>query len=322
MPIKIGFPRGLVYYEYYPFWEAFFSALGAEIIVSGETNKKIVDQGVKITVDEACLPVKTFHGHVESLKGRTDFLFLPRCISMNKREYNCPKMLGLTDMVRNSISDLPPLIDIVLNKRKGPIFNLREVYRAGRFLTSNPIRIFFAYRRGIIRQKEVWEKIRKEKVLPSKVFGAKRKQFMNREGKRGLRIALIGHPYMIYDGYVNMGLIDKLESFGVQVYTPEMFVDEKVSAAAKRHLPRHMFWTFGTRFIGSALYLLERKEIDGIIFVMSFGCGLDSFISDLLERRVREIPYTVLTLDEHTGQAGIDTRIEAFVDMVRRREAG
>jgi len=55
---------------------------------------------------------------------------------------------------------------------------------------------------------------------------------------------------------------------------------------------------------------------------MSFGCGVDSFVCDLIERRVRktkDVPFIILTLDEHSGQAGMDTRLEAFIDMVRWR---
>jgi predicted nucleotide-binding protein (sugar kinase/HSP70/actin superfamily) len=56
---------------------------------------------------------------------------------------------------------------------------------------------------------------------------------------------------------------------------------------------------------------------------MSFGCGVDSFVCDLAERKVRrsrDMPFIILTIDEHSGEAGLDTRLEAFVDMIRWRK--
>jgi len=55
--MRIGIPKGLLYCKYHPFFETFFSALGAEIVTSGDTNKNIMDMGVKTCVDEACLPL-------------------------------------------------------------------------------------------------------------------------------------------------------------------------------------------------------------------------------------------------------------------------
>ena len=92
---KIGYPRGLLYYEYYPFWGSFFNNLDVEVISSIKTNKEILDSGIENCVDEACLPVKIFHGHVSSLRDKVDYIFIPKYVSLYKREYNCPKHLGI-----------------------------------------------------------------------------------------------------------------------------------------------------------------------------------------------------------------------------------
>jgi predicted nucleotide-binding protein (sugar kinase/HSP70/actin superfamily) len=77
MAIKIGIPRSLFYYRLFPLWESFFEELGAELVVSDITSRKILDDGVKSCVDEACLPVKLFHGHVINIKDKVDYLFIP-----------------------------------------------------------------------------------------------------------------------------------------------------------------------------------------------------------------------------------------------------
>ena len=82
--MKVGIPKGLMYCKYHPFLVTFFSELGAEIIVSEDTNKDILDAGVKYCVDDACLPVKVFHGHVDSIKDKCDLLIIPRIMQYGK----------------------------------------------------------------------------------------------------------------------------------------------------------------------------------------------------------------------------------------------
>jgi len=64
-----------------------------------------------------------------------------------------------------------------------------------------------------------------------------------------------------------------------------------------------------------------RDEIDGVIFLISFACGPDSLISELIMRdmKVVGLPFLEITMDEHSGEAGMLTRIESFVEMVRRK---
>lgn len=88
----------------------FFTELGAETIVSEDTNKSILDLGVKHCVDEACMPVKVFHGHVASLRDKCDAILIPRIMQIRKREYICPKFCGLPEMVVYNIPDLPAVI--------------------------------------------------------------------------------------------------------------------------------------------------------------------------------------------------------------------
>jgi len=76
--------------------------------------------------------------------------------------------------------------------------------------------------------------------------------------------------------------------------------------------------------IGSAFHFMDSDSIDGIIHVASFGCGPDSFTGEIIERQVRRrgnLPFLNLTIDEHTGEAGVITRLEAFIDMIRWRRA-
>ncbi len=315
--LKIGIPRALLFYEYYPFWRTFFEELDAEVLISQATTRNIVDQGVKTCVDEACLPVKIFHGHVIDLKDRVDYLFIPRFTSIAEGEYVCPKFGGLPDMIKNSIEGLPPVISTEINLRD----SYRKVYGAiseiGGYFSSDKGKIQKAYKKAV--QSYISSRNQFISGLPG-WLGEKNSRIKLRGDFNHLNVGLLGHPYNIFDSYVNMNLIKKLSTSMVGIFTSEMMDEDSINNKAAE-LQKKMFWTFGRRIIGAAMCMLERKDIQGIIYVMSFGCGLDSFICDMVERRARAsgIPFSVLVLDEHTGEAGINTRIEAFIDMIKWR---
>ena len=320
MDIKVGIPRGLLYYYYFPLWNKFFETLGAEVVVSQPTNKKIIENGVKNTVDEACLPVKVYHGHVIDLKDRVDLLFVPKLMSIYKNEYICPKFCGLPEMVSNSVKDLPPLIDTTINFRKSRKKLFKTVYEVGSHITKNVFEIEHAYNEGLKDYHE-YRALMKQGILPidmTKAYYQKRKVIAVNQQK----VVLLGHPYNLYDPHLSMNIIEKLREKGVMVITPEMLDTSRINQYSNQ-MDKKMFWSFGRKIMGTAFYAMEEPTISGMIYLSSFGCGLDSVIADISERRVRRSskkPFTVLTLDEHTGEAGIDTRIEAFTDMIRWRE--
>jgi len=321
MSIKVGIPQGLFFYDYFPLWKEFFNELGTEVIVSPKTNKNILNQGVLNCVDEACLPVKVYHGHVMELKDKVDYIFMPKIISIHKKEYGCPKYLGLPEMVKHSINSLPTCIDVKVNLIKSNASLIDTVIETGRYITSNTIKIKRAYK---VAQNyfENYKKLIHKGVIPIdaiKMYNSATKA-IRPFNSNGPIFMLVGHPYNLYDEYINMSLIDKLLNKGVKIVTPEMIEISKIDYYSAK-LPKRMFWSFGKRIIGSSFYMINEKKVDGIIYVSSFGCGIDSILIDFVQREARkkDIPFTLLTIDEHTGEAGINTRIEAFIDMIEWR---
>lgn len=316
MTIKIGIPRGLWFYDYYPLWKTFYEELGAQVILSRATNKQILDQGVKNTVDEACLPVKIFNGHVMDLKDRVDYIFLPKMMSVYEREYICPKFSGLPEMVAHSIKDLPPLIDVEINFNKSRK-NLDEtIYQFGYYMTKDHGKIKRAYAKALESYTKYKDTIRKGYLPMDGVL----KDYKLSECRK--KIAVVGHTYNLYDSYSSMNLLAKLNENQVAVIVPEM-LDFNIINEYAGELDKKMFWSFGRKLLGTAMYLADNKEVDGVIYLSSFGCGIDSIIQDLFERKSRregKIPFLLLTIDEHTGEAGINTRIEAFLDMIEWRK--
>ncbi len=295
--MKIGIPKGLLYYSYYPFLQTFFSELGAEIITSSDTNKEILDEGVKYCVDEACLPVKVFHGHVASIRHKCDILVIPRIMQLRKREYICPKFCGLPEMVLNSIPDIPQtIIEPIYAGTKSTLYTWAQ--EAGTMITKDGFKIRRAFNKALSEQDRHKTGIKNENYK--------------------LNIALAGHPYNIYDNFINMNIVKKLNKLGVGVITEEHIDDEFIDAQVK-DLYKKPFWTFARNSYGFAAHASNEKIVDGIIYISSFACGIDSVIVELIKDKIGNFPFMLLKIDEHTGEAGLDTRIEAFADMLERR---
>lgn len=281
--MKIGIPRAFLYYEYFPLWKTFFEELGAEVVVSDPTTKEILDEGVKTTANDACLPLKIFHGHVVSLVGKVDYIFIPRLKSVAGGEYICPKFCGLPDMARYSVADLPPVIDTEVNVRKKSK-NLRKAFLdAGKYLTKDKKKIMAAADKALF-ENAIYLSMLEEGLLPQEAMDGK---LCKRRKKDGLTVAVMGHMYNVYDPYVNMNLFEKLEKNGIDIVTVEQVRRETRDGYASR-LAKKVFWTFARNIIGATCHFAEEENVDGVIYIMSFGCGIDSFVADICERTLRQ----------------------------------
>ncbi len=322
MAVKVGIPRALLYYEYYPLWITYFEELGAEVIVSTETNKKILDEGIRTAVDEACIPVKLFHGHVMDLKDRVDVLFIPRITSIYFQEYICPKFCGLPEMIRHSIRDLPPLMTTEINFFESRSHIKRIIYEMGSFFTKDKKKMYKAYQRAKDEYENYRRQLQKGEIPSLKVPFHMYRGNSEEAPLKKKQIMIMGHPYNLYDSYLNMDIFSTLASRDIQILTPEMIKRSKTDSYMKDYETK-FYWTFANRLIGTMRYLMDRAPIDGIIYISTFGCGVDSVVADIVEKTIREktnIPFLLLTLDEHRGEAGLYTRVEAFMDMIEWRE--
>jgi predicted nucleotide-binding protein (sugar kinase/HSP70/actin superfamily) len=317
--MTVGIPRALLYYHYYPGWEAFFRALGAEIVLSDETTKNILDRGVRDAVDEACLPVKLYLGHLANLRDKgVDCIFTPRVVSVERKKYLCPKFLGLPEMARFCVPGLPEMLDVEINVHVKYKETKRNLVKLASRFTRRPFAAKAALRKARAAQDAYEAKLR-QGYTPTEVLNGR-----EHTSTGNIRVAVLGHAYNLNDPYISMNLLEKLRELGADVVTAEMLRPQDIQSGA-RCLEKEIFWTFGQELMGSAFHLLDEGEIQGMVLVASFGCGPDSLTCEMVERiykREKRVPVMMLTLDEHTGQAGIVTRLEAFMDMLRwRREA-
>lgn len=319
--MKIGIPQGLFFYQFYPFWKTFFENLDCEVVLSTTTNNNVLKKGLDLAVDDACLPVKLYHGHVADLIGKADTIFIPRITSIEPKAYICPKFLGLPDMIKSSISNMPKIIDVDLNLYKGKVGLYDHIFKIGQILGKSKGRTFYAYIKGIKALKTYNALMIKNQLTPMDIIKANKNTKINTVNDKP-KVLLLGHHYNIYDAFISMNIIDKLRKQNIDIITCEMVTNQNILKGAQ-NLSKDLFWTLGKKILGTAYYYLDRQKIDGIIHIASFGCGPDSLIGELLEQRVRyayKTPFLCLYLDEHAAEAGFNTRLEAFLDVLEGRK--
>lgn len=320
--IKIGIPYALYFYEYYPLWKEFLTLLGAEVILSPPTNKKILDLGLRSALSEICLPVKIFYGHVLSLTEQVDYLLIPRMVCIERGAFFCPKIIGLPDMVKSSLGSICTQVSPLIDVRQSKSTWKNSLLQVGQLITDNSLAISRAFSVSWENfQKSYLSNLLDPNVLRPDISRENACKISKNEGEIPINIAVMGHDYLINDSYINLDLINKLKKMNVNVLTPEMVHPDIIKKQSKK-LYKPIFWSLSRRVVGAAFYYFE-KQVEGIIHLTSFECGEDSMVGELIHHQSRKYPgvaYTEFVFDEHAGQAGINTRIEAFLDMIRRKK--
>ena len=357
--MRIGFPRALFYYDYYPFWAGFFHQLGIEVVTSPPTQRKIMEQGLKKASDETCLPLKLLAGHIQALD-HVDAIFLPRMVSVEADTYSCPKFLGIPESLLPAVPTGMPVLTVTLNWKKGEHQVLKDLQVFGLQLGKGKADIRKAFALAQQWQKryqdsrgESWdfEESIREIERTTKGSANAQKSMMSLKGTwkdrlyakmfrnvsiptiptipspamiaqhtDRMRIALVGHSYLTQEGYANLNLLGKLRE-KAEVELVQHVKQEEIESHLSG-LRKKLFWNHAKQIYGAGNKFVTDQKIDGVIYLSCFGCGTDSMVQDLLARFAREQhkPYMTITLDEHSGEAGLVTRLEAFLDMVERRK--
>jgi predicted nucleotide-binding protein (sugar kinase/HSP70/actin superfamily) len=321
--IQVGIPRGLFYFYHYPLWKTFFTDLGAQVITSSPTNRQTIDHGIEHTVDECCFPIKVYFGHVRELMGKNpDYILAPRLVSTEPRSYICPKFMGIPDMIRATFNPCPPLIDITVDCSRDTRQLWQDIYRIGNLFNTSKKGVRQAYEHGgqEMKRVRVWTR---QGYSPDEAIAlwendgevAQAVQY----GPANLCVGVLGHGYSLYDTTISLKLIEKLRHLGCRVVLLESCSRDILEKEAAR-LPKKMFWTLGRKMLGSALMMDKNPAIDGIVYLACFGCGPDSMVGDIIARKVEHKPFLLVTIDEHSGEGGLVTRLEAFCDMLRRKK--
>lgn len=321
--LTVGLPRAMAYYYMYPFYAEFCKQIGVNLVVSPPTTKRTLEKMEFCPTDEPCVAVKLLFAHVRELLDRgVDRLFIPCLVSLEHKNYCCPKFIGIPYMVKNALGNgtqvVSPLIDLSKGKRDWE----DSWVEAGAQLGASPQQVEHALAAAWRAQHSFKELCVKKRLTTPEAFRALDvdQQPPNggeqaAAGPEDQTVGVIGHSYILYDGF-SLDILSKFTEYG-PVLTAEM-----VPRATRQHQMATVFegerlWGFEAHLLGAALHYIRNGLVDKLVLVGSFECGPESVIEKYVENEAVRygVPFLLLTLDEHTADAGLSTRIEAFMDV-------
>lgn len=317
---QIGIPRVLNMYEDYPFWFTFFTMLGYEVVLSGETTAQTYFRGMAtVPSDSLCYPAKLVHGHIMDLIRRgIKKIFYP-CIPYNINDethasdnhYNCPVVASYAENIRGNmdilrekeIKFLQPFLP--LNNSQRLIERLIEELSEEN-LKRNEIEA--AVEAAYIELEHYKKDVRK--------YGQKILERVEREHLTAILLA--GRPYHI-DPEINHGIPEMIQSYGLPVLSEDMLYHQP---ARKETLSIVNQWSYHARLYHAASYAAEHDNITLIQF-SSFGCGLDAIttgqVRAILEEHHRL--YTMIKLDEVSNLGAARIRVRSLIAALARRQS-
>jgi predicted nucleotide-binding protein (sugar kinase/HSP70/actin superfamily) len=316
----VGIPRALMFYRYFPFWRPFLEGLGWRVRVSDGVRQK-----EKIVYfEDSCLPMKLLVTHAMQLKDKADHLFIPRLVSIHRTYIMCPKFRGAPDIVRLATGKKVSVIDETIDLRKGGESLLQSFLRIGERLGASRQESKKAFREAEHSfnefQRDWMGRINRlstgqlfEMDIPTPPVGR----------ETSLRVALIGHPYNLFDIDVNKDLITLAKSLGMEIITSDLLSEKEIDQEVS-DLSKEIYWSSGREIVGSLFHFLS-GGVDGAVFLTSFKCGIDALLQEFVKRRLKvrggsSVPFLILSFDEHTGREGLATRLEAFRDVMEQRK--
>ncbi|HUW64822.1 MAG TPA: acyl-CoA dehydratase activase [Spirochaetia bacterium] len=307
----IGISRSLLVNSLFPLYYNFFQGLGLKVVLPGslnETEKAVVKKDAAF-----CHPVNLAHAYFKDLlRIDPDYLFLPHVKGMPVTNgipvsLACPIVQGESYYLRTTFDVPRPerILAPVLNFSQGFHTASRAFVEIGARLGFDRHHSLAAYKQAVGIQDAFGEQCR--------ALGAKFIENLEQTGEKA--IVLFGRPYnaLVQDG--NMGIPEKFASRGYKV-VPYDFLPLAEEA------PQHkMYWSMGQMILKAAKFASRHPQLFGV-FVTNFSCGPDSFVVGYFRDIMGSKPSLTLELDSHTADAGIDTRIDAFIDVLENYQPG
>jgi predicted CoA-substrate-specific enzyme activase len=309
---KIGINRSFIVNTYYPLYSTFFAELGFEPVIPDHPSQ----EGIDLRNAAFCYPGELSHGFFHSLlkmKRPVEFLFLPHFKSIpvengNTSSQVCPFVQGETFYLQTTFSKeleelkkkgtkvLTPLLDLQngLEKAEKPL--LETAAKMG--VSPNTAKI--AFKKALVQQTKCLAKM--------KEIGKKALIELEADPEK-MAVVIFGRSYNGFVEEAHMGIPRKLASRGILCIPFDFlsFEDEKSK--------RHMYWGMGQMILKAARFVKKQPQFFGT-YITNFSCGPDSFVIGYFRNIMGRKPSLTLELDSHTADAGIETRIEAFLDII------
>jgi len=312
--LKIGIPMALVYWHLLPLFSQFFKSLGFDVVLSGWTDKQIIRKGVESVTAQPCFPVKVAYGHIaELIAKKVDYIFLPSIVSMtanypgNDHNKLCPYVQSLPYQVRTAFAEKlggTRILSVPIRLGEGRNLLRKGFLTLGKELDVSVSAIRRAIRNAFSAQSGF------EKALIDKG-----REILEALGPNQKLFVLVSRPYNGCDDGVNLRLPKKLTELGVDVMPMDM-LDLGQAELGDELLHRETYWTYGQRILRAAELIKDDPRLFAI-YLSNFSCGPDSFLLTFFKDIMGQKPCLQLELDEHSADAGVITRLEAYLESLK-----
>jgi predicted CoA-substrate-specific enzyme activase len=313
----IGIPRALmVFYQQFPFWRTFFENLGFTVVISKESDKALVTKSIETITTEVCLPVELMHGHVVDLiEKNVDYIFLPFIVNGKEQEgnptnnCNCPWIQTYPFMVKAALRgkiDESKLLMPTLHFR----FFERALVKEMSDYFSNKFRISKTDIKNAIYKADKIQSSFEKRLID---YG---RDVLNNIPTNCRPVVILGRPYNSTDQHLNLGLVEKLINQNVMPIPLDML---DLSSYNIFENYRNMYWPNGQKLIAASQMIAKNDNLHAV-YISNFRCGPDSFIWHYITEELKGKPFLHLEVDEHSADAGMVTRIEAFLDSLSGAE--
>ncbi len=299
----VGVPKAFSVYTLWPLYSWFFHSLGIEVRLSEE----ISHEGVARTEGSYCFPAEIAHGAVQDIiNSGLDYIFVPHFRDLESYVDDvhatfCPITQSLPYYIMKAFPEidqkkfLAPIVSFKYGLEKA----LEEFIKMGGQLGIPEREVRRAFAIGCDKQENFWNLYRQiGKDAYEKAMAAEHPV-----------IAVLGRPYNAFTRDANMGIPLKFTTRGYSVIPFDMLPIEEA------HIFDNMYWYYGQQDMKASVILKDQPNIF-ITFITNFSCAPDSFMLHYVKWIMGTKPFLVLELDSHSADAGVDTRVEAFLDII------
>ncbi len=315
--ISIGIPRELIlYYQEFPFWRTFFTELGFQVVLSKHTDRKLVSGSLEMLTSETCFPIEVVHGHIiDLLEKEVDHVFIPFIVNNRAAENNptsncnCPWIQSYPFMVKAALAKHPGKEKLLIPTFHPKFFERVFVKEMAAFMKQQFGTDGKAVRKALFLARE------KQNAFEDSLV-ARGKEILDNLPPDKESMIILGRPYNAGDPELNLRLVEKLIGLGV-LPIPLDFLplnDENIFD----DFP-NMYWPNGRKILTGAGMIAKNDNLYGV-YISNFRCGPDSFIQHFVAEKLKGKPTLVLEIDEHSADAGLITRLEAFLDSIRKKQ--
>lgn len=314
----IGYPRILAFHEYYPFFQAFFSELDFDILLSPPTNRTIIREGVSTVASATCFPAKVAHGHAAWMKhaaqeGKINFILIPSIretyptADAHPYANHCSYVQYIPDLVNEALNLEQNGIQLL---KPSPHFRMGEKQVFREMLDS-------ARQAGVTSRREIAKAFK----IATKTYHDFRqarirlgREVLDSLGKDQKAVVLAGKAHNIHDPGTNMNLARILRELGVLAIPMDLL--DLFHSPDVGNAWRNMTLAMGQRTLTVA-DTVRRDHRLLAVYLANFGCVNDSIYPRFFKREMGDKPFLFLEIDEHSAEAGVVTRCEAFLDSVK-----